>query len=199
MVSQFDPLFLTLLDLGVVTLEFLFVRETQNVLLQLVQVALLYFLLFDDLIEVGFDVKKRVHIGDVVGTLVDVERFLFHRDELLDFVGFVFDEADDEVTFERVEAFGLFRWLFETHIGWEAVEYFLDTLAVGNGDIDRDGCAAVDELVHVLVASVVVMDTARDFLLGGLVDYFDLPGVSAGSAVVAVLVACVDDEDGVLT
>ena len=65
MVSQFDPLFLTLLDLGVVTLEFLFVLETQNVLLQPVQVALLYFLLFDDLIEVDFDVKKRVHIGDV--------------------------------------------------------------------------------------------------------------------------------------
>ena len=56
MVSQFDPFFLTLLDLGVVTLEFLFVRETQNVLLQLVQVALLYFLLFDDLIEVGFEI-----------------------------------------------------------------------------------------------------------------------------------------------
>lgn len=139
-----------------------------------------------------------MHIGDVVGTLVDVERFLFHRDELLDFVRFVFDEADDEVTFERVEAFGLFRWLFETRLGWEAVEYFLDTLAVGNGDIDRDGCAAVDELVHVLVASVVVMDTARDFLLGGLVDYFDLPRISAGSAIVPVLVACVDDEDGVL-
>jgi len=100
MISQFDPFFLTLLDLGIVALEFLFVRETQNVLLQLVEVALLDFLLFDDLIEVGFHVKKRVHIGDVVGTLVDVERFLFHRDELLDFVGFVFDEADDEVTFE---------------------------------------------------------------------------------------------------
>lgn len=52
--------------------------------------------------------------------------------------------------------------------------------------------------MHVLVASVVVMDTARDFLLGGLVDYFDLPGISAGSAVVPFLVACVDDEDGVL-
>ena len=52
--------------------------------------------------------------------------------------------------------------------------------------------------MHVLVASVIVMNTARDFLHGGLVDYFDLPRVSAGSAVVPVLVACVDDEDGVL-
>lgn len=158
MLGDFHPLFLTLFDFGVVALELLLVREANDVLIELVKFAFVIFLLIDDLVEVLFDVEEGVDVGDVVRTFFDVECLVFLGDELLDLVGFVLDLVDNQVAFERVESLGFLGWFFEGDFAWEPVEVLDDAFAVFDAYVNCYGCAAVDDLVHILISCVAVDD-----------------------------------------
>lgn len=115
-------------------------------------------MLIDDLVEVLFDVEEGVDVGYVVRTFFDVECLVFLGDELLDLVGFVLDLVDNQVAFERVESLSFLGWFFEGDFAWEPVEVLDGAFAVFDAYVNCYGCAAVDDLVHILISCVVVDD-----------------------------------------
>lgn len=178
MFVDFDPVFLVFADLLRVALEFLLVRELDDVFLELVQQPLVLGVLFDDLGEVHFDVQQFVR-AVVLVPVFDVQSMVLLVDELADLVGFVLDLVDDEVAVDAVQALGLLSHFNHLDVLGGPLDALDVAVAVGDADSYHNVGLAVHSLLDQLGAVVVVGDGARDGLAGVLLGDSDLPVVPA--------------------